>query len=313
LKKHITDRSNNMSTTHLQPTGEQTSTSTSPVKLRAGTPEDAQACADICFDAFGAIASKHAFPSDFPTVEVALGLISMLLSHPGFYSVVAEIDGQPVGSNFLDQRGPIAGVGPITVHPEHQNRGVGRRLMQDVLAKAQNSRAPGVRLLQTAYHNRSLALYADLGFAVREPIACMQGPAIEAPAHSCRVRPANPDDAKACNGLCQAVHGHDRAGELEDAIGQGSAVVVERDGRISGYASAIAYFGHAVGHTTEDIEALLAAAPAFQGPGVLVPVRNAELFRWCLANGLRVTQLLTLMTAGLYNDPNGAYLPSILY
>jgi predicted N-acetyltransferase YhbS len=303
-----------MSTTHPQPTvSEKASTSTPLIELRAGTPADAQACAEICFEAFGAIASEHAFPSDFPTVDIALGLISMLLAHPGFYSVVAEIDGQPVGSNFLDQRGPIMGIGPITVRPEHQNRGIGRHLMQDVLAKARDSRAPGVRLLQTAYHNRSLALYADLGFAVREAIACMQGPAIEAPAHGCRVRSATPEDVKACNGLCRAVHGHDRAGELADAIDQGSAVVVERDGRISGYASAIAYFGHAVGQTTEDVEALLAAAPAFQGPGVLVPVRNAELFRWCLANGLRVTQLLTLMTIGLYNDPDGAYLPSILY
>jgi predicted N-acetyltransferase YhbS len=303
-----------MSTTHLQPTlSEKTSTSTSPVKLRAGTPEDAPACAEICFEAFGAIASEHAFPTDFPTVDVALGLISMLLEHPGFYSVVAEIDGQPVGSNFLDQRGPIAGVGPITMRPEHQNRGVGRQLMQNVLDQASISRAPGVRLLQTAYHNRSLALYANLGFAVREPIACMQGPAIQAPLPGSHVRPATPQDTETCNRLCPVVHGHDRAGELEDAIHQHSALVVEREGRISGYASAIAFFGHAVGETTEDIKALLAAAHEFQGPGVLVPIRNTELFRWCLANRLRVTQLLTLMTLGLYNEPHGAYLPSILY
>jgi hypothetical protein len=35
--------------------------------------------------------------------------------------------------------------------------------------------------------------------------------------------------------------------------------------------------------------------------------------RWCLGRGLRVTQPLTLMTMGLYNEPAGAYLPSILY
>jgi hypothetical protein len=109
------------------------------------------------------------------------------------------------------------------------------------------------------------------------------------------------------------VHGHDRDGELHDAIGQNSALVVEREGRISGYASAIAFFGHAIGQTNDDIKALLAAAPAFQGSGILVPLRNADLFRWCLVNGLRVTQTLTLMTVGLYSEPDGAYLPSILY
>lgn len=304
-----------MSTTNLRsPAGKERATAASPdVALRAGKPEDATACAEICFEAFGAIAAEHAFPSDFPSVDVASGLISMLLGHPDFYSVVAERDGEVVGSNFLDQRRPIAGVGPITVRPGAQNGGVGRVLMEDVLVRARASGAPGVRLLQAAYHNRSLALYAGLGFAVREPIACMQGPAINEPLQSLPVRPAKEDDVEACNRLCEAVHGHHRDGELRDAIGQGSAVVVEREGRISGYASAIAFFGHAVGETTEDVKALLAAASAFEGPGVLVPLRNLALVRWCLENGLRVVQVMTLMTVGLYNDPDGAYLPSILY
>ena len=37
------------------------------------------------------------------------------------------------------------------------------------------------------------------------------------------------------------------------------------------------------------------------------------LSRWCLEKGLRVTQVMTLMTVGLYNEPAGAYLPSILF
>jgi hypothetical protein len=65
--------------------------------------------------------------------------------------------------------------------------------------------------------------------------------------------------------------------------------------------------------TNEDLKALIAAAPAFQGPGILVPTRNAGLFRWCLENGLRVVQPMTLMTVELYNEPAGAYLPSILF
>jgi len=44
-----------------------------------------------------------------------------------------------------------------------------------------------------------------------------------------------------------------------------------------------------------------------------VPMRNAPLFAWCLAHGLRVVQPLTLMSLGLYNEPAGAFLPSILY
>jgi hypothetical protein len=55
------------------------------------------------------------------------------------------------------------------------------------------------------------------------------------------------------------------------------------------------------------------AADAFAGPGILVPTTNAELFQWCLERGLRVVHLMTLMTTGLYNPPQGAYMPSVLY
>src|SRR5688572_29014698 len=147
-------------------------------KLRPGAPDDAAVCGQICFDAFGSISAAHGFPSDFPSPEVATGLVGMMLGHPGFYSVVAEVDGGVVGSNFLDERSPIVGIGPITVAPGVQDGGIGRQLMDDVLARAVDTGAPGVRLLQSAYHGRSLALYSKLGFSVRDTLACMQGPAL---------------------------------------------------------------------------------------------------------------------------------------
>ena len=59
--------------------------------------------------------------------------------------------------------------------------------------------------------------------------------------------------------------------------------------------------------------ALIAAAPSFPGTGCLLPTRNLELFAWCLASGLRLVEQMTLMTIGLYNEPDGAWLSSILY
>lgn len=283
------------------------------VDLRPGTPADAAILGRICYEAFATISGQHGFPPDFPTPESGIEFVTMLLSHPGFYSVVAEIDGTIVGSNFLDERSTIAGVGPITVDPAVQNGGIGRLLMQNVLDRATERGFPGVRLLQGAYHNRSLSLYASLGFQVREPIACMQGPALGITIPGYGVRPAGMTDLDACNQLSRNAHGHDRDGELRDAIAMGSAVVVEHEGRITGYTTATAFFGHAVGETTEDIKALIGAARSFDGPGVLVPVRNSALFQWCLENRLRVSFLMTLMSVGLYNEPVGAYLPSVLY
>ena len=209
-------------------------------KLRLGKPEDAETCARICYEAFASIARKHNFPPDI-LVEAAVGLISMLLGHPGFYSVVAESNGRIVGSNFLDERAPISGVGPITVDPAVQDSGVGRLLMQDVMRRATQRSAPGIRLVQSAYHNRSLSLYAKLGFQVREQLACMQGAVPQGDIPGYRTRRAMPPDAETCNALCRRIHGHDRAGELTDALGGGSALVVEHDGRISGYATGLAF------------------------------------------------------------------------
>lgn len=281
--------------------------------IRRATPADADACGQICFDVFTTLARHHNFPPDFPDAGVASHILSTMFAHPGFFCVVAEQGGNLIGSNCLDERTSIAGVGPITVDASAQNRMAGRQLMQAVMTRASERKFAGVRLVQAAYHNRSLSLYAKLGFVVREPLSCMQGPAMQKTPPGYRVRPALAADLDACNALCTRVHGHDRAGELSDAIQQGSAVVAESQGRITAYASSMAFSGHAVGETNEDLRALIASAPAFQGPGLLVPTRNASLFRWCLDNGLRVVQPMTLMTTGLYNEPAGAYLPSILY
>jgi predicted N-acetyltransferase YhbS len=284
------------------------------VKLRPGVPDDAKVCGQICYEAFGSLAAAHGFPSDFPSPEAAIGLVGMLLGHPGFHSLVAEVDGQVVGSNFLDERSPIVGVGPITVAPTAQDDGIGRALMDGVLARAVDCGAPGVRLVQSGYHNRSLALYTKLGFSFRGSLACMQGPAVStATPAGYAVRSATPEDVAACDALCRRVHGHHRHGEVADAVDQNSALVVEHDDRISGYSTGLAFFGHTVGETNEDLKALIGSASEFAGPGILVPLSNSELVGWCLASGLRVVQLMTLMSIGLYNEPAGAYLPSILY
>lgn len=82
---------------------------------------------------------------------------------------------------------------------------------------------------------------------------------------------------------------------------------------MTGYTTLLGFFGHSVGESNDDLKALLGQASEYAGPGFLLPTRNGELFRWCLDNGLRVGQPMTLMTIGLYNEPPGAYLPAVLY
>jgi predicted N-acetyltransferase YhbS len=283
------------------------------IRIRLATPEDAEACGRIIYEAFKAIAERHGFPPDFPSPEVAAGLSSMLLSRDDVYSVVAETDGRVVGSNFLWEGAIIAGVGPITVDPEVQNGAIGRRLMQEVMRRAEERRSAGVRLVQAAYHNRSLALYTKLGFDTREPLSVLQGQplGIAIPGHE--VRQATKADLDACNKLSLNVHGHLRKEELLFAIRQETATVVEHGGRVTGYATEVGFLGHAVAESDEDLKALIGAAKSFQGPGFILPTRNSDLLRWCLEKGLRIVMPMTLMTTGLYSEPNGSFMPSVIF
>jgi ribosomal protein S18 acetylase RimI-like enzyme len=113
---------------------------------------------NLPFEAFGTLVRHHNFPPDFPAApEIPIHVLSVMFSHPSF-CVVAEQDGRVIGSNCLDERTPVAGVGAITIDPSTQNRSVSRQLMQAVMTRATERKFAGVRLVQAAVHNRSLAL-----------------------------------------------------------------------------------------------------------------------------------------------------------
>lgn len=281
--------------------------------IREADGQDPGELGRIFYDAFESIATRHNFPVEPPSREFTQWKVASMLETPGVAAFVAERDGVALGSAFVDERDVVAGVGPVTIEPSAQDDGIGRALMEAVLARETARAACSIRLVQTAYHYRSLALYTKLGFVTREPLSVMQGtpPAFSVP--GCGARRAREDDLASCNALCLSVHGHTREHELADAIAAGTAQVVERRDHISGYATGFGYGWHAVAETNEDLIALLSAAEAFIGLGILVPTRNGQLMRWCLDQGMRIVQQSTLMTIGLYSEPAGAYLPSIVY
>jgi hypothetical protein len=71
------------------------------IVIRRASPEDAEACGKICFEAFDALARHHNFQPDFPTAEVPVAVLRMMFSHPSFFCVVAQLDGNLIGSNCL--------------------------------------------------------------------------------------------------------------------------------------------------------------------------------------------------------------------
>jgi predicted N-acetyltransferase YhbS len=284
------------------------------ITLRPAEPADAEALAHICFEAFGTFHDHHRFPRDFPSVEAAIGLMDVWTKHPMIFGVVAERSGRIVGSNFLDERDPITGVGPITIQPDAQNAGVGRRLMQAVIERGR--KAPGVRLLQDAFHMRSLSLYQTLGFDVKEPAVVVTGAPKGDPGAGVEVRPLTEDDLEECGELCRRVHGFERTNELRDALNAFAPLVAERGGRITAYATTAHFWpmAHGVAESDEDLQALLlgAAATSDAPLAFLAPIRW-RLFPWALDQGLRAVKPMNVMAIGEYREPSGAWFPNVLY
>jgi hypothetical protein len=245
-------------------------------------------------------------------------MIGFMVNDPGVFGVVAERDHEILGSNFLDERDPIAGVGPIAVDPETQGGGVGRRLMEAVNERGRE--APGrPPATGRAQHGLDAALCITRLRRERADRADPRCAARARPAGGFEVRPLEMADLPACEQVCLAVHGFERTNELKAAAGAPmlEPVVVLREGRITGYATSVTNWalGHAVAESEEDLKALLLGGHLITGDPIdfLLPTRQAGLFRWCLQQGLRVRKPLTLMAMGAYQEPRGAWFPTIAY
>jgi GNAT superfamily N-acetyltransferase len=286
------------------------------IRLRGIEPGDHEGVARIAYEAFAGIHDRHRFPRDFPTLDVARELVAAFSAHPSIWGVVAESDGRVVGSNFLDERGPVRGVGPITVDPDAQAAGVGRLLMEAVIERG--ARGDGIRLLQDSFNTASLALYSSLGFRVEEPVALISGTPRVTP-HGVDVRPLVAGDLSACEELHMSVHGFERTRELRDAVESPGLTpyAALREGRIVAYAATLHDFGaaYAVAESEDDLCALIAGAVEPDGPpaSFLLPLHQRDLLRWCLAAGLRIVKPMNYMAIGRYRRPEGAWIPSVLY
>lgn len=285
--------------------------------LRPIAPGDEEPVARIVHAAFAGIADRHGFPRDFPTPASARALVDAFVGNPGIWGVVAERGGRVIGSNFLDERAAIRGVGPITVDPAAQAGGVGRRLMQAVIERGADG--DGIRLLQDSFNTASLGLYASMGFEAEAPVALMAGHVAGRPlTRADVVRPLEESDLPSADRLHVGVHGFSRDAELRDALAAGlRPVAALRDGRIVAYAATLSHFAlaHAVAETAADMTALLAGARSLDDApaSFLLPTGQHELFRWCLAAGLRVVKPMTYMAMGAHRRPGGAWIPSVLF
>lgn len=281
------------------------------IQLRPAQAADVPELGRICYEAFRDISKTHGFETDFATVEVAQGIVGMLVQQEDVYSVGAFDEAVPKGSNFINMWGDVAGIGPVSVDLAAQGGGIGRLLMEDVIAHARGQGYEMIRLCQDSFNMRSLALYASLGFDTKEPIASLllSNSGSVDPAF----RPATVDDLDAMDELCRDVYRVSRRAECATFMRLGFPAFVIDRGRVSGYLLGLA-IGHGVAATEDDMLALLAGAGASMPDAhSFVPVRNGGLYRRALAAGHRNNKVMNLMALGPYEEPRGTYVPSVMF
>lgn len=282
------------------------------VAIRRASILDAEACGRVAYAAHRDVSLRHGFPPEHASLDFSIGLMKNKISDPSTYGLVAEKGDTIVGSVFLNTfpSTPVIAIGPLSVNPG-SGGSIGKELMHAALLQAQKEGFERIRLVQSPAHLRSLALYLKFGFAVREPLVLMQLP--HPKAVNADVRPATCADVPACNDLCVQVHGFRREFELISGIRQRTASVIEHNGEIVAYSNDLGFRGHAVARGEGDLYALIMASPNISEPGVFVPTRQSWLMKALLDRGARALWPATLMTLGPYQEPDGAFLPSIAF
>lgn len=284
----------------------------STLELIPFQPDHALEVSRIGYEAFFSLQSRHATHIDIPNIATAEMIISHIAQRPDYAGVVATIAGQILGSNFLLHADEVAGVGPITVDPHLQSRGVGRSLMEWVIDAAQKRGIRQIRLFQEAVNTTSLSLYTSVGFTWRDSAALMQAApaAMDNPA----IRPLTADDLPSIAALSMRSYGFSRAGDAAQILAAGfPGFALEHNGRLNGYYIA-SLFGHACAKTDQDLLTLVSHAARHLPPPLSVficPLSQEALFRQCLAAGHRTLKVLSYMSYGDYVAPPGAHLPSI--
>lgn len=283
-----------------------------PVRLFTPHATDIPALAQICFDAFGTLQDRHGVERDFDTVETAGRVMGMFCSRPDIWGVAARDSDEIVGSNFLQVSDPVAAVGPITVKPGVQSRGVGRALMDAVLRESRRREITRVRLLQEAINTTSLSLYTKLGFRWREAVALMR--LTPAPADDPCVRALTGADLDAVDRISRRQYHATRVNECRVMLGmQMPGFALERRGEVEGY-SFPGFLGHGFAPSAEDLAGLITHAARHVPPPfrkVLVPLGQHELHGTLLARGATTIKLFNYMTVGEFRAPEGAWVCSI--
>ena len=158
----------------------------------------------------------------------------------------AYIDGAVVGSNFATRWGSVGFFGPLTIRPDLWDRGVGKKLMEPIVACFDTWGVRHTGLFTFPQSQKHIGLYQRFGFWPRFLTAIMSKPIAGAADRgpswtkfSDRPPDQEPQILSACRAVTDAIYeGLDVSSEVRSVADQhlGDTVLLWRDDRLTGLA-----------------------------------------------------------------------------
>ncbi|MFI6941591.1 GNAT family N-acetyltransferase [Streptomyces sp. NPDC050418] len=264
--------------------------------VRRLTPRDVKLCADLSED------------RGWPREEHKWGL---LLSAGQGYGIDDPAGGLvaacTVTSYGTSERPELAAIGMVLVAGRHARQGVGRRLMQEILALLE---ASPIALHATP---NGQPLYEELGFKTVGRAEMVRGPfRASGPAPSVPTRAATAEDLPALLRLDAEVFGPDRTHMLTrlPAFADQLRVAESPSGELIGYAAAwpnmdTHVIGPLVAQDTETAKSLVASLAAGTDRDLRtdIDVRHEELLTWIKSQGVAPITFNAVMTRGIPELP----------
>lgn len=210
------------------------------IEIRPMTPDDISAVNTIISLAFGTFLGvpepeRWAEDRDFGRVR--------LTNHPDAAVVAMDRD-RLIGSNFGTRWGSVGFFGPLTVHPEYWDQGVGQQLLDPIMQRFDEWDLSHAGLFTFAHSPKHHILYQKFGFWPRYLTALVGKQAQDPPQAAYKRLSTASKSEREClmagiSNVAEAIYaGLDLSREIEtiDQLEIGDTIAIQRDGEVVGFA-----------------------------------------------------------------------------
>jgi GNAT superfamily N-acetyltransferase len=288
------------------------------LEIRRMTREDIPEVGLIGVEAFNDLMARHNRPPLYPDPQVGALAATAYLSIDPDRSFVAVEEGKVVGSIFYRRRGETVSVGPATVAPMAQGRGVGTKLFRWVIEREPST--PSMRIMQDSLNLASFELLVRIGYSLGEEVAMFTLPAgfREEHATDSAVRMARGEDLTDILAMDRRLFGSDRRRDFEFLRRFGKILTLHSGRTLDGYLAQMPTPGRTMlgpggADSPEALRRLVlhAVGETLGELSLLLPARGSESVRPLLETGFRLVGLSNLMYRGTWQPPAGAYAYSL--